>query len=263
MKSLRIADIQTTEILYYDPQHADTCVQFCTRRKIDCLPSLDDVAIVYTLDAANRCFMRGRVDPERIVDPSDLLFSSHVLQEFQKHKLLFVCRDSELVGVVHFSDYAKPEVSIYLYEVLFDYEKSLRSLLARRGFTNESMLEYFREELKGASGKDKQDWKRKINTYDKRKDQEQYEKRPPFQSFNLNELLGLANRRGIVLDTDKVYPLRNSIMHVHELVDREDHTADDLSYDSSSFEKFCDRATQLLLDFKRVHNLWLLSEGES
>ena len=206
---------------------------------------------------------RVRVKRDRFVDPSESIFSSRVLRKFWKYKLLFVCHDSEIVGVVHYSDYAKAAVSVYLFEVLFDYEKSLRNLLARRCFTNESMLEYFQEELKGASGKDKQGWQRKINTYINRKDQEQYEKRLPFQSFNLNDLLGLANRRGIVLDTDKVYPLRNLIMHVHELVDKKDHTADDLIYDFESFEKFCDMATQLLLDFKRVHNLWLLSKDES
>ncbi len=261
MRSLQIADIQETEILYYDPQHADTCLQFCERRDIDCLPSLDDVATVYTRDAAKRCFTRERVDPERLVDPSDLIFSSHVLQKFQEYKLLFVHRDSEFVGVVHFSDYAKPAVSVYLFEVLFDYEKSLRSLLVRRGCTNEDMLKHYQDQLEGASEQDKKLWQAKIDEYKKSKTSNK--KLSPFQAFYLKDLLGLANRIGIVLDIAKVNRLRNSIMHVHELVDREDYTANDLIYKFSSFVKFCDMATQLLLDFKRVHNLWLLTKGES
>jgi predicted NACHT family NTPase len=49
-KLLRIADIETKEVLFFDAEFREKCFKFCTQRDIEFLPSLDDPSHIYVRD---------------------------------------------------------------------------------------------------------------------------------------------------------------------------------------------------------------------
>ena len=258
-KSLRIGDIQTSDVLYYDKEYAEMCFCFCKERDIDCLPSLIDPNKIHVRDEKDRKFSDELVKSGRKVDASEYIFSSWLVGKFTEKRLLLVCESSELVGVVHFSDYAKPAVSIYLYEILFAYENALRKLLERKGYTNESMVEYFQQKIADSTGEDRDFYQDKVTGYYDR--QAKNSKLPRFHSFYLSDLVEFAVDKGINIKSEGVIGLRNSIMHAHELVNKKDPNASNLIYDIDSFSKFFKSASRLLTDFKRVNNLLLLLDA--
>jgi hypothetical protein len=159
---------------------------------------------------------------------------------FEKHHVLFVFTHNELTGIVHFADYGREPVSLYLYSLFFEYERVLRQLLAPK-YKDDDMIDYFR----------KHGWQRNIARYKDSK--EQNPNAPPFQHFSLKNLIQLFNdRENTDLDTKEVYGLRNQIMHTNELIDQRDITAPDYVYEYSSFDKFFGRTEILFRDLKQV-----------
>src|SRR5687767_4703682 len=122
------ADIQISSILFYDPDLKDECYKFCVKRNIDCLPALDNPRKVYVRDDVIFDFLEEEVKDERIIDGSLNIFEPTLFEKFVTHPLLLVFSNNDLTGVVHFSDYNQPAVSIYLYEVFLSYEKALRDI---------------------------------------------------------------------------------------------------------------------------------------
>lgn len=251
-RKLTIGDIHTTDIVYYDPQYAQECLDFCQKRDIDLLPSIDDPHTVHILDSDQLGFNETAVDSARIVHPADNIFSPALLEKFRDYHLLLVHENDELVGVVHFADYSKPAVSVYLFEILFEYEKTLRALLEKRSFTDEDMLDYFRRRA-AAKKKDEKYYGDKLDQYEKLRSK--HEKLLPFQAFLLNDLIGFAVDQGVFSGKSRVTELRNAIAHARELVEKQDPTANDLIYDPESFTRLFKLGTQLLVDYRRIYNL--------
>lgn len=257
LKRLTFTDIQTSDLLYYDPDLEETCLCFCRDRNIDCLPSLSDPLKFYQSTEAG--FSEAQVTPARMVKSSENIFDASLLERFRTHHLLFVYADQELTGVVHFSDYNRPVVDAYLYGLLSSYERSLRKLLALKGLKNEDMLAYFRSKL--AKPKKEQDielYQGKLKEYERRRPQN--ERLPTFECFYLLDLISLARNRKIIKVDPEVNYLRNMVMHANELVHMYDANRDDYIYDFASFEAFFKRVLALLQDFKKVNNRIALSE---
>ena len=253
-KRVRIADIQTSALLYYDPDFQTESYQFCRDRKIDCLPLVGDDTAFYKRNDDTAGFEPRKITAERKINASTFIFRPDLLERFRQHPLLFVFENDELTGVVHFSDYNKRVVSNYLFSLLFDYEKSLRTLATLSRLTNEDMGAYFEEKLAAAQAKGKkvEYFENKVGYYQRK----QYEMKrlPEFQVFYLEDLISLLNHREVMDLNGSVRDLRNAIMHAHELVDMVDVTTPDFIYDFESFKIFFERVQIFLHDAQRVKN---------
>jgi len=251
-KVLRVLDIATQDVLFYDEEFEENCYRFCRKRDIDCLPSLEHGDRIHVRDDSRKGFIDAVLAGERRIDGSRRLFHPEVLESFRKNHLLFVYSGEDLAGVVHFSDFNKSTVSIYLYELLFQYERNLRIFLQACGLTNADMKKYFQLKIAEArEPKSKDYYQRKLRRYTS--SQSKNDRLPPFQSFYLDELVGLAKSRGSTLKTN-VVELRNMIMHAHELVNKQDWTADNYIFDFETFEEFFTRALALHADCRKIKN---------
>jgi len=252
-KSIRIADIQTSEIKYYDELYEDICFKFCNERNIDCLPSLEDSNTVYVKGEKDKKFKIEEIKENRIVNQFEHIFSPNLLGKFSDNHLLLAHNNSELVGVIHFSDYNKPVVMTYLYSQIASYERILRNHLYVRKFQNSDIIDYFKwKKDKAKRDNDKDFYSRKINKY--KRNATEVEKSSPFQSFYLTELIGFLNHKGSKLNHNNVTELRNMIMHARDLVSLEDWNTRDFIYDFESFKKFFGSVTILFADKMRIEN---------
>ncbi len=256
---LRIADIQTRDVLYFDPEFRERCYEFCKRRDIDFLPSLEDTRQIYARDDERADFHLRTVDEAQTIDGFRRAFDPTVLEVFRANPLLFVYSQGEFSGVVHFSDFNKAVVHSYLFDVIFHYERTLRYFLHRTGLGNADMISHFRERSTTADDeKTRSAYKRKIRHYDKNRDR--YETQPPFQCFYLDDLISLAKDKGLSLNP-AVTDVRNMVMHAHELVHMDHQAAGNFIFDFGSFEKFFRSAVALHHDFAMVRNRVAFMQG--
>ena len=158
--TLRIQDIQTTNVLFYDPEFRETCYVFCKQRNIDSLPPLDDLSKIYIRNDSTEGFISEQIPQDTIIVGSTNIFHPDVLNIFKKNNLLLVFDEDELSGVVHFSDYNKSIVSTHLFTLFFSYERLLRAFLVHSGYQNMDMLNYF----EGKATK-KEFYKNKVKRY--------------------------------------------------------------------------------------------------
>lgn len=250
IKPILLSDVQTNDLVYYDPKFEKECLSFCQRRDIDCLPSLTDPMKFYRKSGSS--FEERKVLPDQIVDEQMQIFDPLLLDKFSAYRLLFVMNHNHLSGVIHFSDYNKPVVHTYLYYQISTYERSLRKLLEDNGKKNQDMLEYYQAKIEASSGKNQNRYKRNLNSY--LKNQEENEKLTPFECFYLLDLIELADHCDVIKLNTETNELRNQIMHAHELVLLADRGRQALVYTLSSFTQFFNRALNLLKDCKRVNN---------
>lgn len=249
-KRLCIRDIQVTEIFYYDPVFAEDGYQFCRNGDIDCLPSLDEPDYFYRRNDETKSFERQEILPERCIQAHISIFDPRLVDRLSHNHVLFVYEHEELTGVVHFADYNNPAVGDYLYTYLSTYERKLRELANLNKLTDADMGNYFRAKLQ--QKKESGYFQRKAVKFEK--DKEKRAKYPLFQSFYLEDLIGLLKHQNIIKLKGKVVDLRNSVMHAHEFVNMVDQATPDYIYDFSTFQKFFKRAQALILDAKRVEN---------
>lgn len=261
---LSISNIQTTDLLYYDPAFGDQGYQFCRDRDIDCLPSLEDPTRFYRRDDQTQNFRPEKLTPERCVSSRRSIFHPELLNQLRTYPLLFVMEDGELSGVVHFADYNNPAVSDFLYACLASYERNLRQLAILSGLSDADMGAYFRQKLEEqtAAEKDASYFQGKVTKYDKGISKRA--KAPAFQSFYLDDLLGVLKYNGVISLKGKVNDLRNSVMHAHAIVNMVDMTTPDYIYDFKSFKEFFERARALFDDARRVENrIRFLENGDN
>jgi len=233
---LRISDIQTNEILYYNEQFKKECLAFCEKRNIDCLPAITDHTCYYRREKDD--FQLKQIPESQKVAGSLHVFDPSLKEKFSKHHVLFVFTHNELTGIIHFADYGRDPVSLYLYSVFFEYEKSLRQLLSHK-YKDKDMIDFFI-----SNG-----WETNKKQYNDRKKPNS----PPFEHFSLKNLVQLLNHKEkMELEVKEVYDLRNQIMHNNELVNQRDINSDDYIYEISSFEEFFHRVELLFQDLKRV-----------
>jgi len=249
INTLKISDIATKELLFFEESFKDKCYNFCKKRDIDFLPSIENPLHIYIRDDNNKSFNLSAIEKDQIIQGSQIAFQSKTLESFRQNNLLFLYSDEFLVGAIHFSDFNKPVVSKYLFDVFFRYERLLRELLKKENYSNRDMMEYFESALKLSENNN---YQRKINTYNR--ERENNEKLPPFQSFYLDDLINLANKKGHNFNSEDIKGLRNMIMHAHELVNKYDWREDNYIFNFNKFETFFNRAILLHKDLQRVQN---------
>ena len=229
-KILRISDIETKDILFFDAEFQEKCFKFCSQRDIEFLPSLDDSTQIYVRDDNTQDFKREPISEQRKMDGFQRAFDSQVLDAFRQNHLLFVFTEGEFSGVVHFSDFNKSSVSLYLFEVLIQYEKTLRIFLQECALRNSDIVKFFENKVTQAKKDSSRNfYQKRIDDYQKKR--AEIEKLPQFQSFFLDDLISFANTvQGTNLETN-VRKLRNMIMHAHELVNMENWSADNFIFE--------------------------------
>lgn len=254
IQRLRIADIQTTELLYYDPDYAEKGYQFCKDRNIDCLPAIGGEGEFYLRNDETKGFDREPMGPERQLAGSTYVFKPSLAERFRQAPVQFVFEREEHTGIIHFSDYNHPAVGTYLYTALSAYERNLRKLAELSKLKNEDMRLYFKKYYDAApkESDEQRRFNRKLSLYGQLKGS--IEASPPFRHFTLEDLIGLVNDRGIIELDPSVADLRNAVMHTREVVVLVDASTPDYIFDLNSFEVFFALAQTLLRDAAQVKN---------
>jgi len=220
MKTLLIADLQTTDLLYYEDDFRNECYEYCSRRDIDSLPDVESAYHFYKRDDKAKSFKKSEIEPRRRIETDQPAFAPIVIDKFREQPLLFVYTSDELSGVIHFSDYNNPQVSGYLYELLHHYEKSLRALLLMQHGSIESKI---------------------------KKGQE-------LEKMYLPPLIEeVCKKTKLQLDRN-VRDLRNAVMHAKDPVKKSETSIENYAYDLTSFADFYSHVLSLQRDLRRVKN---------
>lgn len=221
--------IMTSDVIFYDDSFEAECAKFCQERYITYLPSLDNFDICYTF--VDSKFQDERIDSRQKVSVDDDIFDKSIVEKFEAHQVLFVFEKNELVGVVHFCDYNRNQVSIYIYSLLLAFEKGLRELLIHNGLHNEDMIEFLHSRIK-----------------DEMKELE------PFQTFYLMNLIKLTNSKKILKLSESVNDIRNIVMHAKNPVKHKDYEVAGLIYNIESFKNFFKSIKLLQSELRKVTN---------
>lgn len=240
--SIYLTEIQTTDLIYYDPEFNKECLKFCTDRDIDYLPSLSDQKIIYV--RSENTFLEKEIPTGQTVDGGMHIFDSTLLDRFCAYKLLFVTTKNQITGVIHFSDYNRHLVNNYLFNLIAGYERTLRKLLDKNKFKTEDMFNYCKSK------------KRRLPSVKL----DEMKKLPPFERFFLSDLIAFANDHGVISVRNEPNDLRNAVMHAHDFVNLENAEIGDYIYTLESFQKFFNKVDILIKDYKRVNNRIALSE---
>ena len=76
---LRISDIETKDLLFFDADFKEKCFNFCSQRDIDFLPSLDDVTQIYVRDETTSDFKVEFLSEQRKINGFQRAFDLQVL----------------------------------------------------------------------------------------------------------------------------------------------------------------------------------------
>ena len=257
----RIADIMTTDLLYYDEGCAAECYRFCRQRDIDCLPAIGDPIYFYRRDDAHGGFLQDWVTEDRLVDAQTSIFKSDLLERFRRQPVQFVFDHGEPAGVVHFSDYNRGPVSAYLYAQLTAYEQSLRDLAVVNKLEPKHMSAYLDDMARATEGTDDHSYYKGRGRLLIRK-AGRMPQANPFQVYDLHDLIGMTSYRGSLALSFDVVELQYMVMRLNRLADGADPAADDLYiFDFATFEIFFNRALLLLNDSRRVRNRQAIQTG--
>lgn len=227
---LSFGKIMTSDVVFYDGSFEAECIKYCQKRNITYLPSLDNFDSCYRF--VDSKFQEERIDESQKVSVDNDIFGNSVVEKFEAHQVLFVFEKNELVGVVHFCDYNRNPVSIYIYSLLLAFEKGLRELLIQNGLGNEDMIKFRHSKIK-----------------------EEMKELEPFQTFYLKDLIKLANSKKILNISESVNnDIRNVVMHAKNPVRHEDYEAADFIYNIESFKKFFESFKLFQPELRRVIN---------
>lgn len=249
-----ISDIQTSVLLYHDPEFEEECFQFCVQRDIDYLPSINDARCAYRLNKGTGGFDEVVIESGQKVDGQVRIFDPKLLGQFATQPLLFVYAGEYLTGVIHFSDYNRPAISSHLYQAFFDYEVALRELLVSKWVTDQDFCSYFADKA-GAAATEQSYFKGRLQWL--KKNQAQIAKGPPFEQYYLRDLVNFIYDRNLMSLERCVIDLRNGVMHAHrhvEQIAQDDNEVRNAVYDRESFAEFFLACLALHNDLKRVRN---------
>ena len=227
--------IMTTKVLFYDDLFKEDYKMFCERRNITYLPSKKDCSSCHKLDGDE--FKKERIEESQRVDVKDGIFGNYILEKFEKHHVLFVYRKNEISGVVHFGDYNRNPVCVYVYALLLEFERKLRELLISHGLNNNDMLDFFGKHAE--KHKKNEHYSRKAEGHRKIENQLKMKDLEPFQMFDMKDLIDLLNSKGIYEVPMAINDvLRNAIMHAKNVVRHKDYESSGLIYNFESFREF-------------------------
>jgi hypothetical protein len=138
---IKIKDIMTKDVTYYDPEIEDKLKTYCKEKDITYLPNLDLKKVYFLYPEA---FENKEIEESLKISPHLYVFDEVLLKRFQEGEhILFIFNQNLIVGIIHFSDYNRIEVYTYLYELIANLERDLRKLLFLNNLNNNDMLKFF------------------------------------------------------------------------------------------------------------------------
>jgi hypothetical protein len=219
-----VTDIMTSDLVYFDEAIEEECEEFCKERNISYLPTLDRQRVQKYEDGEFKQ-REAKLVRNQSVEPDKYIFSRTLFASFQKHEVLFISEDSNIVGVIHFSDYNSEEVYSYLYNQIYSLETKLRKLLVKNGVH------------------EKYDW-------DNHELEDEKRNRDYLEETRLYELLDAAEKfeeevqLGITYENgtgEAVNKLRRQVMHGKQFIENENRNEQPLNFTQESFKTFFKR----------------------
>ncbi len=241
VKEPQVRHISATRLFYYTPHFYESAKRFCLKHGITTLPSAQDHGIKYEFDPKAKNFTPKKIPGLQKVEYNQLIFDPQISEKFKKYDTLFVYNHSTLVGILHFTDYNKMPVNIYLYAQIIELEYLLRALAIKNNLTINSLIEFW------ASKATKQEFfKTKLKDFIQlTKELAKQNKKPDFSMIYLTDLIDLINHNKILKISREIQDIRNKVMHARENVD--------------TYEEFSNRAMlynlENFLDFMRKVDL--------
>lgn len=221
-------DIMTTNIIYFEDLIDIEREDFCERRNITYLPSKTKTFGAYKFSVMQFKFLT--ITKTQKILYNKKIFDEDILKIFKKSEILFIYDSDELKGIVHFCDYNRDPVFIYLYSLILKYKKDIISLLIEKGMTNQDMIKFFDEH------RDNEHYMKKLKKC--MKDDFKFKEIEPFQLFELSDLISLLSANEIIKISNKVIELRNHVMHFKNPIKHQDYELETLIYNFQSFENF-------------------------
>lgn len=244
-RAATIEFIMTKNICFFeDIKDVKEKIKFCQDRDISTLPSKDNIHL-YKLK--NNIFLKTKIKQKDKLKITDFIFDNDVLSSFENGFIKYVYDNNDLVGILHFSDYNRKTVYIYLYGLINEFEENLRDVLIKNNYTEEDFLNYHK------SKKTKEDYDKLIERYEKDKI-----KLKDFQFANLFELIIFCNSKLKLKLNDKISQLRNDVAHIRRLIKTKDKFDKEESFDYNSFKRF----THLLDELLNSNKLLDLSKNQ-
>ncbi len=255
-----------TDLFYYDPtrqndkEYQQTCAAFCKALGITYLPTLDRQPSYHMFLDDGTFEGPCALTTDLMVRVSDRIFDASALVAFRKspRNVLFVVDGKRVAGVVHICDYNKPEVLMFYYSFLIDFEKKLRELLILHGNTNDDMIEFYTSSINTFNGDLQAYYKKQSEELKKKKKIEWLKTLGDFQAFPISDLLWFANyKRYLILergDIDELRELRNATMHGQDTVSTDGYlfSIDSLERHFSRIQLFREKYHQLLARIDEV-----------
>lgn len=255
-----IADIQTTELYFYDKDKEDSLKVFCTNNGISFLPSKDRLSIYKLTDNG---FTEVELSNELTIKPNYLLFSDETLKVFEdgdSSEVRFVTLNNRILGVVHIADYNKSFIYFELYKLLYHLESNIRELLYKAGKTNDDIINWMYEK-----GIKNDYWKNRYQAHhplDEKKLAKAIKKRlelPPFQTFLLSDLINTLHSFGLVekhfnKSIEAVTSIRNWVMHLKHVTSIMESEEKEVVYNFETLKTFVKDVNQVFLAFDLINS---------
>lgn len=250
----RLRDLMTREVLFYSPEHAQTCTNWAKAIGVYTLPDLDEKSYWEFKAGA---WTRNPNVPGQSIDEDTNIFHPDVLRQMSNapSHILF-CRDSVVLsGIIHFSDYNNRHVFEALYHNIFEFENNLRRYLSEMGYANEDIIRFL--------AKDSDDFyiRKKIDRLEKKIESEDL---PELHLFDFKDILTFAtslkgpNQAPLfenALDAQEMEQLgwlRNTIMHSKNFVGKD---ANGRLHNFGKFEEFITQVGILRKAFRALKRL--------
>jgi hypothetical protein len=245
MTMIKIKDIMTKDIMFYDPVIEDDLKKYCKNRDITFFPDFDFKNLYYLKENE---FVKQKIEQNKKFDSDMDAFDEKLLSAFkEKNSVLFVFNGNSLEGVIHFSDYNNTAVFSYLYNLISELERDLRKLLGSKGWGNNYMVNFF------CMHKNNEVYKRKYDIA--KKYESKFNKVEPFQFFDLSDLIALCDSKKIIkLDNEVLKETRNTVMHSKNVVQNKDYESNPLIFNVTSFKHFLNSVIILRKASLKVRN---------
>jgi hypothetical protein len=245
-------DIMTTEIKYFeDFEKEEDAKKFCEDSEITYLPSKINNLTVYEYISGH--FKRNGIENNQKIKAKKKIFDKDVLKLFNKSRVLFLISNDKLKGIVHYSDYNREPVYIYLYSQILNFEKSLRKLLLKNDLKNGDMIKYFEEKSKNGDSETQEHFKGKLDEITR--NQDSLKSFSEFQLFYLLDLIFLLGHHRIATIDQGVNNLRSYVMHNKDFIEHKDFEEMPSLYRFSTFEEMFNLVLTLYEEKGKVDEL--------
>ena len=254
VKEPNVKDIQTTDLIYFSPKiPVDKYINFCKRHNITSIPDISDPTTKYDFYAGKNEFIRTKITKEQRIRENFYIFDPVIQMKFNSFDVLFVYNGSNLVGALHYTDYNKMIVTIYLFSQIIELEYLLRALIKKQGL---SLIDLFKFWL---SKKSKPFYKQRLlESKDILNDIQNKDQKflSDFSTVYLTDLIDLLNHHKVLKISRSIQELRNRIMHAKSNIKKtENFSTHGLLQNLDSFNLFFRQVLLLKQTRKQVESL--------